>query len=77
MRCRHGVGKLAQNEPTQKQQRHGQAMEDEFPHTSRVKVATIPRNEWLPFYGDSRRNLWTPLNGPDGADAYTQSARTT
>lgn len=23
LRCRHGVGKLAQNEPTQKQQRHG------------------------------------------------------
>jgi hypothetical protein len=32
VRCRHGVGKLAQNEPTQKQQRHRQALEDEFPH---------------------------------------------
>jgi hypothetical protein len=48
MGCRHGVGKLAQNEPTQNEQHHGQAMEDEFPHISRVRVATIPRNEWLP-----------------------------
>ena len=45
MRCRHGVGKLTQHEPTQKQQHHGQAMADEFPHTSRVRVAMIPRNE--------------------------------
>jgi hypothetical protein len=48
MRCWRGVGKFAENEPTQKQQRHGQAMEEEFAHTSRVKVATIPCNEWLP-----------------------------
>jgi hypothetical protein len=29
--------------------------------------------QWTSFsYGDSRRDLWTPLNGPYGAYAYTQ-----
>lgn len=75
MRHRHGVDKLAQNEAAQEEQRHRPALENKSSHTCRVTIGRIPRNGWLVSYGDSRRDLWTPLNGHGNDCAYTQTRR--
>jgi hypothetical protein len=75
MRHRHGVDKLAQNEAAQEEQRHRPALEIKSSHTCRVTTGRIPRNGCLVSYGDSRRDLWTPLNGHGNDCAYTQTRR--